>query len=693
MAVDELHALTGQPAFSNLNFEEDGLNLVATFDLTVDGVDATNFTEFRSDYRYDGVDRFDLDSTLVSNGDGSYEITIAGGAAQAAEDNRYLFRMRDPITRINVIVSGDFPGSPHVDLVSSQACAACHGGAIEAHYGYNVGDFGADELQCTVCHSSSYIDTRDPDGNARGRFYKVIHGVHNSHNFPSGQYDFSPENDRNKFKVTYPTYMNNCSVCHTGDALAAANGMTVTKDNCFSCHESTEGFGDALDGLAFHSAYDDVAYPSEVCLDCHVVGGAALRYVTVTDFHNGLETERVGLIWDGEDLSVTEGKLFTWDITGIVDNGTTLAITWEATYDGAAVDPCNALIAAGAPGFHAATNGGDDGSMGMLRSYAQGDDFILGTSTSAPGQANNVNLSATNTVCAANVATTTIPVDAGIAAGMRGRVALQGKPQLPLPAGFDADEMAYEFPALYVRVPTPTREWVVGTGAEPADTRREIVDTTQCLKCHVGSMYQHGNTRVDNVDLCVMCHNSASNEKNVRVGMGVTASEAYDGKTGETFEMKTMLHRIHSAGAEGSPPYVIYRNRGIYAWAPEGTIIPNWPGTGSQPVFGSDDGTGAPVMQVHNYHEPTYPRPLNDCAACHDEDFDIVPLQSKAVATTVEAGNAPWDNKIDDTLMGAGAAACTSCHKSGAALGHAYQNGWEPTTFEDGRQTIIDAAP
>ena len=59
--------------------------------------------------------------------------------------------------------------------------------------------------------------------------------------------------------------------------------------------------------------------------------------------------------------------------------------------------------------------------------------------------------------------------------------------------------------------------------------------------------------------MCILCHNSASNEKNVRVGMGVDASEAYDGKVGETFEMKTMLHRVHSAGAEGQPPYVIYR--------------------------------------------------------------------------------------------------------------------------------------
>ena len=397
MAVDEVHAVTNQEAFQNLAFEAVGLDLVATFDLTVDGVLADDFTEFRSSYRYDGTDRFDVlaDSTLVNNLDGSYEVTIAGGAANAAVNNRYMFRIRTTDEANQVIVSGDFPDAPRVDLVSSQACGNCHGGNISIHYGYNIGEFGADELQCTVCHSSSYIDTaRDTSGTQRARFFKVIHGVHNSHNFPGGKYVIGSD----EFEVTYPTYMNNCSVCHTGDALTAANGMTVTKANCFSCHGSTKGFGDALDDLAFHSAYDDVAYPSEVCQDCHVANGAALEYVTVTDFHNGKTTERGGVIWNGLDTSVTEGAKFKWDITGVVDNGTTLAISWTATYGGSAVNPCNATVAANAPAFHAipalppvppATSPTNRNNLSVLYTYAQGEDPILGTAD-APGQADNV---------------------------------------------------------------------------------------------------------------------------------------------------------------------------------------------------------------------------------------------------------------------------------------------------------------
>jgi OmcA/MtrC family decaheme c-type cytochrome len=344
----------------------------------------------------------------------------------------------------------------------------------------------------------------------------------------------------------------------------------------------------------------------------------------------------------------------------------------------------------------------------MLRSYSQGDDYVLGQAN-APGQAAAVNLSTTNTTCAGNVATTTIPRD-NIADGTRGIVALQGKPQLPVPAGMSTKHWTY--PLLFVRVPTPTYEFVVGTGAPAATPRREIADTGDCLKCHVGSLYQHGNTRVDNVTMCIICHNSASSDQNNRTLMGVNASEAYDGKVGQTYELKTMLHAIHSAGT-GLATTTIYRTRGIYAWGAEGTTPANWP-TGTPTcrssvdaaapapmtgftVFGADPAV-TQSCQTHNLYHPTYPRAFNDCAACHVDGFDLIPDQGKAVATTLDAGaidsgtgtSAVWKNQLDDTLQGASAAACTSCHQTTDARGHAYQNGWTPQTFENGRQTIID---
>jgi OmcA/MtrC family decaheme c-type cytochrome len=304
-------------------------------------------------------------------------------------------------------------------------------------------------------------------------------------------------------------------------------------------------------------------------------------------------------------------------------------------------------------------------------------------------------MNTTNTTCIGNVATTVIPVEA--TTSPRGIVALQGKPWVVAVDPADTDGR------MQVRAKTPTREWMVGSGDEPAETRRAIADTDQCLKCHVGSLYQHGGNRVDNVDMCIICHNSASSEQSVRVEMGVDASEAYDGKVGQTYEFKTMLHMLHAAGEEGNKPLVIYRGRGIYAWASDVSLLgPNWgttppcekttPTPGQEYLVYGADPTLNVSCQPFTFYSPTYPRLFNDCEACHVADFNQVPDQAKAVATTLDAGVAPWTNQLDDTLQGAGAAACTSCHQSSATAGHAIQNGWEPKTFPNGRQTILDAA-
>ena len=46
-----------------------------------------------------------------------------------------------------------------------------------------------------------------------------------------------------RLEVSYPTYMTNCNVCHkTAEDLEAANSMTVTGENCLSCHGSMESW-------------------------------------------------------------------------------------------------------------------------------------------------------------------------------------------------------------------------------------------------------------------------------------------------------------------------------------------------------------------------------------------------------------------------------------------------------------------
>jgi OmcA/MtrC family decaheme c-type cytochrome len=700
------HALDPVPVASTPVFAVNGADLDITYNVKIGTSNATGFTVVRTDYRLAaGGAQSDLgtpDPVVTDLGSGNYRIKVLGGAANAAANSRYFFRIANA-AGTNVGVWGDYPAAPRTDLVSNQSCNNCHSDVGILIHDFKPYDYPAMvNSQCVVCHTGS-LYTWIPD-----KWVGIVHGIHNSHNMPTGSYEFNPTT---KFSVTYPTYTTNCSVCHDSPTtLAAANAMPVTGAGCFSCHQSMDSWDFTASGTTFHEAYDETTN----CQTCHNTSAtaAAPNLYKVTQFHNSLETERVGIIWDGVDLSVTEGKKFTWTLTSVVDDGTNLKISWSATYNGAAVDPCNSVIGAGKPIFHNAPAGTVlDGAPAFLRSYAQGDDFVIGKAN-APGQPGTLTLNTTNTTCAGNVATTTWAVDKDVAAGTRGYVALQGKPQLPLPAGFDRTVSNYTFTNMYVRVPTPDREFVVGTGAKPATERRAISDTADCLKCHVGSLYQHGNTRVDNVKMCGACHNSASSDQNNRLNMGVTASEAYDRLVGQTYEFKTMLHAIHSAGGQ-TGTFAIYRNRGIYAWVPEGVTPPNWPKGAPTCRSSTDAAAPAPISgylvfgadpavtqscQTHNLYHPTYPRAINDCAACHVAGFGVIPDQSKAVATTLDAGkpdsgtgtSTVWRNQLDDTLQGASAAACTSCHQSTDAKGHAYQNGWTPQTFPNGRQTILD---
>ena len=61
------------------------------------------------------------------------------------------------------------------------------------------------------------------------------------------------------------------------------------------------------------------------------------------------------------------------------------------------------------------------------------------------------------------------------------------------------------------------------------------------------------------------------------------------------------------------------------------------------------------------------------------------------MATTVDAGSDMWDDQLDDVLQGAATTACVTCHADSSSKGHAYQNGWVPQAFPEGRDTIIDA--
>jgi OmcA/MtrC family decaheme c-type cytochrome len=598
--------------------------------------------------------------------------------------------VEDPLTpdaaSRRAIITFDFPASPVVDVLGDVACAKCHGTLGNGfHYGTPV----AGGKACVVCHDA--VNTTYP------RYYPMIHGIHNSHNMPTGEFPLFdnavPPELIATFSVGFPSYMQNCSLCHSTDAaLAVTNAEPVTFDFCMTCHQNFSGFGTADFGGINHAIFN----AATDCALCHNDGPTGIAFGTHAGAHNAnsvaVATDRGGLVWDGVDLSVTQGARVVTQFTNVIRTGNNLAIDWTVAVDGTLVDPCNTTPGTSAPTFQS--------GFSILKAFFQGDDLInANNGNAAPGQANSTNLDFTagtgNTVCVGTTATTTVPLTAAEALLTgKARIGLQGRPTLTVPTPSPGTPTATQ--NILVRAKSPVFDFDLATGAA-ATPRRIVVDNQKCIDCHLGSLYQHGGNRIDNEELCIMCHNEASSEQNRRETMGVDASEAYDGKAGQTYGFKTMLHAIHATGVRGTP-IVFYRNNGIYAFAGSETLLKNWPGTGSQVVFGSGpDGTNPVTTRNHNFVTAHFPRRLNDCVACHNDNFNRMPNPTISMATTVHAGVAPYDNQLDDALEGTTAAACGSCHTStvpfeqNALKTHFYNEGWTPQVFELGRQTIINS--
>ena len=93
-----------------------------------------------------------------------------------------------------------------------------------------------------------------------------------------------------------------------------------------------------------------------------------------------------------------------------------------------------------------------------------------------------------------------------------------------------------------------------------AVARRSVVDiVNQCDDCH-DQLTLHGDSRTDEPQLCVICHNPRNTDISRRpkngdgtVNVGITA----DGKKEESIDFKRMIHGIHSA-AMREEPFVVY---------------------------------------------------------------------------------------------------------------------------------------
>ncbi len=120
----------------------------------------------------------------------------------------------------------------------------------------------------------------------------------------------------------------------------------------------------------------------------------------------------------------------------------------------------------------------NEGGMSIIRSYAMGDDYVVGTSQSAPGQPGSVNVQPRSDQAhdvrrerGDHVITRDAKAD-----GTRAILALQGKPLLPVPAGMTRRALGRMRRCTSAsRRRRTSLPWVRG---QPVTPRRAIADTS-----------------------------------------------------------------------------------------------------------------------------------------------------------------------------------------------------------------------
>lgn len=126
---------------------------------------------------------------------------------------------------------------------------------------------------------------------------------------------------------------------------------------------------------------------------------------------------------------------------------------------------------------------------------------------------------------------------------------------------------------------------------------RDNVDTAACNNCH-GELNAHGGSR-DLAELCVLCH----------------TPDNIDPETGNSLEMKIMVHRIHDGAnlpsvQDGKPYYIVGHNQ-----------------------------------SVHDFSTIQFPQDIRNCTTCHTENAGTSYLEYP----TIEACTSCHDN-VDPSI-------------------------------------------
>jgi OmcA/MtrC family decaheme c-type cytochrome len=433
---------------------------------------------------------------LVLNGDGSYtytftdnSVTVTGGyqdnlttraAIQISGLTTALFTS-DPLLAAPVanptfdLVPNGSAITVTRDVVTTAACNACHD-PLSAHGSRREVKF------CVVCHNS----TLPPDG----QLVRLVHKIHSAdNNIVIGTQVFTQFGE-----VTYPQDRRNCTTCHKGP-----------DGNNWRTRPSIEACGTCHIDVNFATGAGHLGGPQAnnvLCAVCHFPGNITIKHTTENSTPNNLA--------DPPGLAT-----FQYGIDNVTVDNTNRAVVqfWiksAVASDNGSLGPFG-FVNLGASGDNAARPSGFSGSPSFLVAYAlpQGgitapaDYNNLGKTAGQPASVTLIGQRLTGTPTQYTV---TLPSSAAFPAGATMRaVALQAyftQTNVDVTGDGVPDNVGRHTPAVVKGVTgDAVRRSVVKSGYNATTGAPE-----GCLECH--EVFEgHGGNRVNNVQVCVMCHN------------------------------------------------------------------------------------------------------------------------------------------------------------------------------------------
>ncbi len=593
--VAAMHAITGkiQTAVTGVAFADNGANKVVTvsFDFPEAGVDLTTINPDNSALllyprfylanlvpgtQYPGTsepnlwvrkvygERLAANLTKVGPTSYTYQFAYNVPAADAGLTHRVVIYISGLPTGFDayVGVSGDsVPNGSAVtvtrNIVTTNACEQCHnplsGGAAVWHGG-RMNNAGA----CVVCHRTvqgardNTVLNFNPEtgvfeGTGQAFFPYMVHKIH-----AARQRDFNwVFHNKDYNEVTFPQDVRNCTTCHKGVQDGANWKNRPSMAACGSCH-TTVNFTTGANHLG--GAYST----NQFCGLCHTPD-------LITGYH---ATENA----TPNNPQLPAGlATFEYNISSVTVNASNQAVVnFWIKKNGTAVNLKDNTALTGfnfGPSFLVAyannvTNPQDYSNFG--RSAGQPASVSLTSLVSSLTSADNVTFTAT-------LASQPFPAGAKMRA-----VALQGYfTQTNVDINGDAvnDNVGRHTPSVQKAVTgDAVRRTIIKSGYNATTGQPE-----GCLECH--EIFEgHGGNRVNNVQVCVMCHNPSLTSSGRTIDPAGTTPINQDiidyfngdsdpltiGSNPLTYpevpaNFKNLIHGIHS-GSMRVDPFVFVRN-------------------------------------------------------------------------------------------------------------------------------------